>query len=325
MNITYLIGAGASQQCLPIVSNMSKQILKTLAWLKDTVKPNARVEQSDTLQTIISELEALADICKPKKNFSVDTYAKKLQISGRFLEYIKLKNTLTLFFTLQQLRKNPDVRYDNFWASIITQEKKLPRFIKILSWNYDFQLETTYQDFIQSDSLSDTAKELNLITSRSSLSSYKDIDDFTVFKINGSATYNSNTLRDKQNYIINNLKKCSPIQALDEILEYRSVIPEQMENHLSYAWEQNTTSDFFNHLLNCTAFTDILVVIGYSFPYFNRQVDKKIITSMHSLKKVYFQDPQASVIEKRFLAIRNDIGNREVITDIYQFIIPNEL
>lgn len=39
--------------------------------------------------------------------------------------------------------------------------------------------------------------------------------------------------------------------------------------------------------------TTILVVIGYSFPFFNREVDKQIFNELNNrvLKKIYFQDP----------------------------------
>ena len=36
--------------------------------------------------------------------------------------------------------------------------------------------------------------------------------------------------------------------------------------------------------------TDILVVIGYTFPLFNRTVDNTLISKMNRLTKVYIQD-----------------------------------
>jgi hypothetical protein len=324
-NITYLIGAGASQQCLPIVAKMSKEIRKTISWLQEMAKANDDLSQSSDLKSIISELEQLAEICEPKRNFSIDTYAKTLRISGKTKEYNKLKSTLTLFFTLQQMRKFPDVRYGNFWASLVDEKDKLPSNVRILSWNYDFQLEITYQDFIKSESLRDTANALNLITYKTSDQKHNGIDNFTIFKINGSATYNSESIRDKASYIVDNLRSSDPIEAIVEILDYQTIHKNRIENHLSYAWEHDMSNKFFSYLLDCIGFTDILIIIGYSFPFFNRKIDKDILRSMHSLKKVYFQDPNANVIEERFLAIRDDISDRKLVTDTYQFILPDEL
>ena len=325
MNITYLLGAGASQQCLPVVSEMSEKINETIEWISQASKSNARLFLSSDYRSMISDLKALAEICEPKRNFSIDTYAKKLKISGMGKEYDKLKNTLTLFFTLQQLRNFPDVRYDNFWASLINQRDELPNNIKILSWNYDFQLELTYQDFIRSDSLIDSATALNLVSHKTPIDNYRSTDAFTIFKINGSATYNSEAIRGRQNYVVNNLKSSPLPNAIEEIINYQSF--KGIENHLSYAWEHNISNKFFKHLLECVKLTNVLVIIGYSFPFFNRTVDKLIIDSMINLGTVYIQDPNASNIAERFSAIRFNEGHIYVkeITDTYQFTLPNEL
>jgi len=70
-----------------------------------------------------------------------------------------------------------------------------------------------------------------------------------------------------------------------------------------------------------------LIVIGYSFPFFNREIDRKIIGNMEELEKVYFQAPDAETIKERFQAIRDDIDEKLLVTkkDIGQFLIPNEL
>jgi hypothetical protein len=78
---------------------------------------------------------------------------------------------------------------------------------------------------------------------------------------------------------------------------------EQHESLLSFAWgnTDNTEKELFtsNRLKkaqNIAQETDILVIIGYSFPYFNREVDKEIFKSIlqrNSLQKIYCQDPSA--------------------------------
>jgi hypothetical protein len=43
--------------------------------------------------------------------------------------------------------------------------------------------------------------------------------------------------------------------------------------------------------------TEILVVIGYSFPIFNREIDNRLFRKMDNLKKVYIQDKQPENIK----------------------------
>ena len=98
---------------------------------------------------------------------------------------------------------------------------------------------------------------------------------------------------------------------------------------MSFAWEHQTESPFFNHLKAAVKNTEILVVIGYSFPFFNRDIDKLILKEFmgSSLKKVYFQAPDAEDLRERFLAINDRIDPTNLVLrkDIKQFTLPNEL
>jgi hypothetical protein len=48
-------------------------------------------------------------------------------------------------------------------------------------------------------------------------------------------------------------------------------------------------------LLKTTQDTEQVVVIGYSFPFFNRQTDREIFGSMANLTKIYVQDMMAFI------------------------------
>jgi hypothetical protein len=179
-NITYLFGAGASRNCLPVVSEMSDRIIEVCRKFQHQLNHYGALGSKLNKEVgikIIEDLNWLSDICDVKKNFSVDTYAKKLLLAKKDEEYDKLKNILTLYFTLQQKYKLPDIRYDNFWASLLNESNNFPKNIKILSWNYDFQMEATYQEFINSDSLTDSAKNLNIITQKN-INSNSNVKDF---------------------------------------------------------------------------------------------------------------------------------------------------
>jgi hypothetical protein len=72
---------------------------------------------------------------------------------------------------------------------------------------------------------------------------------------------------------------------------------------------------------------EVLVVIGYSFPYFNRSVDRELISNMKDLRRVHFQSPEAKRLIERFKSIRDDFAPGQLIPehDNRYFFIPDEL
>lgn len=101
----------------------------------------------------------------------------------------------------------------------------------------------------------------------------------------------------------------------------------------TFAWEKSTKSaELLRYRMkisqNIVKDSDVLVVIGYSFPLFNRLIDKEIFNSLTEsgkLKKIYYQDPNKSgeFLKSQF-NLSSDI---EIIsiTDVDSYFIPNEL
>lgn len=46
-----------------------------------------------------------------------------------------------------------------------------------------------------------------------------------------------------------------------------------------------------------TSDTEAVVVIGYSLPYFNREIDRTIFSKVPTLKTIYIQDPNPESVE----------------------------
>ena len=75
----------------------------------------------------------------------------------------------------------------------------------------------------------------------------------------------------------------------------------------------------------------MLVIIGYSFPYVNRAIDRDIFASMQRLKTIYIQDKEGvskeikERVENIFEYIQRDKPSIVIKEDISQFYIPNEL
>ncbi len=329
--ITYLLGAGASANALPIVSEMAGKIFKLAEDSDINIYNRAPLLEPE----LIKDLKWLADICNPAKNFSVDTYAKQLYLTQELVEYHKLKNILSFYFTLQQKISNPDVRYKNFWASILESAREFPNNIKIISWNYDFQLELSYMDFLKTESLKDAAQQLN-ISSLEIHRLYKNPKEFGIFKLNGSATFNNSDDLSSYSYVVDKFKTENIKDFYKELTNIyhkfylkNNELKDNFKNHLSFAWEHDTNSSFYKQLKNAVSDTEILVVIGYSFPFFNRKIDKLILEDFmgNSLRKVYFQATDAENLKERFLSINNKIKDVELVLrkDLNQFTLPYEL
>jgi len=89
--------------------------------------------------------------------------------------------------------------------------------------------------------------------------------------------------------------------------------------------QKNAINQSYNLIIN----TDILVIIGYSFPNFNREVDKKIFSSINGMKdiKIIIQVPEIEEFEKikqRILIINENIDKNDISqnSDRDQFYIP---
>ena len=101
------------------------------------------------------------------------------------------------------------------------------------------------------------------------------------------------------------------------------------KNAIRFAWENADISKRAIKLAkDKISQSEIVVIIGYSFPYFNRNVDREIFSGFvpNPNRKVYIQSP-ASTIEstiKRFAAVTSFV-TPEPFTEVDQFLIPNEL
>ena len=149
-----------------------------------------------------------------------------------------------------------------------------------------------------------------------------------IFKVNGSANFDDFCMVDY-------MSKHTDVDPVIQLIEYydnlgadTSELGFQFTSRLSYAWE---TSDrqrqMFDMLQKVTSDTTTVVVIGYSFPYFNRQIDRKIFAAMPYLKTVYIQDPNPEAIEPSLRAVLLNEAATKIVyqKDCTQFYLPREL
>lgn len=336
--VTYLFGAGASRHALPIVGEIPGRILSLIKKLEDK---DLELDSSETFSDLnfknpkskrdyqlemIESLKWMLD--ESQKHASVDTFAKKLYIKHRSDLLKKLKISLSIFFILEQVLNKPDFRYDAFFASILNSYSSFPSNIKIINWNYDYQFEISYSEY--SDQIEIRTNQALLRVKAKYGDNLNDNDDgFSIYKLNGTTGLYSDGGWRQYNYI-NSIKRDLDKSIVEEITRnfLAGFYFNNIQSSLSFAWEgEHPNSSIVKLVADKAKDTDALVVIGYSFPFFNRDIDRKIIGNMTNLKRVYFQAPDADNLKERFQAFKDDIKGIELVSkfDVDQFLLPNEL
>jgi hypothetical protein len=263
---------------------------------------------------------------KSNKHASIDTFAKKLTIKNDYDSLIKLKIAMSIFFIFEQAINKPDHRYDAFFASIINHIYDFPKNIRILSWNYDYQFEIAFSEYTDQKDILPNQGLLRIIQKYGN----NDIHDgFCIYKLNGTTGLYEHDGFNHYTYI-SNLNGPVDLTFVDKVTRNYAAAKflQNIRPSLSFAWAPfRSNNDILAAIIENIKDTYSLVIIGYSFPFFNREVDRKIIGNMINLKKVYIQDPYANDIKERFQAIRDDLKGIEFLPrlDTGQFLLPNEL
>ena len=381
-NITYLLGAGASANALPIINEIDSKLEDFKNIIKDFIKEKQRNPITNNLHTAAHDLFGNISwlIENTKNHLTIDAFARKLFAKNTSHDDLRrLKRVLSTYFLFEQIKNNqneklridengiqqikqtPDKRYDGLISSLISDQinnNELAGNVKIISWNYDSQFEQAYKDFWDFEYLYQTHKPLQIIPGKWLIekgdSQEVDLSKFSLIHLNGIAGFksivqkNSITLIDKykdantnSELFLNDL-----ISYFDEISNIEDFSPTNQEATLffNYAWESKVNNHEFQSPLVQSAIknaekiaelTDILVVIGYSFPLFNRTLDNLLISKMSRLTKIYIQDKKPTIIkdtmqnafERLQEPFHKDKWSVEfVLSDtLNQFVLPYEI
>jgi hypothetical protein len=348
--IIYYIGAGASYgkreilsndtsekesvitEGLPIVSEIPSRMQKFRKFIESAVIDLQETYIfKGTYNIIGSEIERkrqdmLLDIEDLYKGIiehaTIDTYAKKLFLTRRYDQFKKLKGILCAYFVWEQLDHKADQRYDTFLANVLSMRNVyLPENISVVSWNYDSQFELTYRYYTKNGSFPVFDKNSDIDWSK--VPNYG-----CIFKVNGSATFMNMS-------VVNNIladdklpKDIQLIMFYEDSKVDTSQLGYQFRPHLSFAWEETKNHEkMMNAIKAKTQDTEVVVVIGYSFPFFNRDVDRAIFTNMPRLKKIYIQDISPKTVETALKAVLSEDAKIKIehIDNCAQFHIPREL
>ena len=299
-----------------------------LEWIDPQIGLASIDDWEEARKNLSQRLHRLHVFCE--QNATIDTYAKKLVLKKRQDKFKELEQLLALFFIYLQLQNYPDTRYDTFLANILEPNLHFPQNIRVISWNYDSQFEIAYSEYDEKGELRVGAKNTRFNV------------DYEIIKINGTATFDNQisiaTLRkeiwEKIWAIKDEPDRSVQLQrdqtwVLYFVYLYQLYMVGKKDNtHLSFAFDSSEPSEkILNRIDKIISQTDALVIIGYTFPFFNREIDRKMLQNLKPEAKVYIQDKYPNRIKQNFKAVKPEIPEEQIDTkdDTDQFFLPPEL
>ena len=340
MKITYLLGAGASCGSLPLANQLGNSMIEAVTKAqKDIERTHGTPGQpypeekrpwprGNYAKNFLVSLGWLAEYTQ--KHANVDTLARKFWIrqdNEAIQSLHRLKAVLSCYFLYEHSQSHSDMRYDSFFASILDRSKAgipvFPESISIVTWNYDLLLEKSYHEFCTNEEI-----VWEHITKNNK-----------IVRLNGRAAAAKPAFSGAQKWpewsyidLIYN-PNVSHIEHVIELYDNLSQPsgPTRLIPEIYFAWEINNITE---RIRDAVLDTEILVVIGYSFPFFNQDIDKLVLEQIGpSLNKIYLQTNGDEGGRERLLNLLSDIqisrrvewkNMIEMISGTDYFYIPNE-
>lgn len=371
MNVVYLLGAGASYHAIPVLRgsdqsmSLNNSIDAMFRHFRDRTGPFTDY-QRENYSFIDNWLRMEGDklIAQFFKFTTPDTLARKFFLNDGInsVELFNLKYALCIYFLLWQEAINSnkritlgqilpsiyshqplDPRYFGFLTTLLnrTEKKiKLESNVKILSWNYDSQIEEVLAEIDLKESMQLYLKPAILEKFQiHAFDTASDLANANIIKLNGTYydSYNSNEKNNTS--LLDNLYEPSWFEQALRRLDIQ--MKQGMGNPptLKFAWE-NTIPKFtsklisysngFNSLKEIMIEAQKLVVIGYTFPHYNREMDRFILQAFSSEggKTIHIQNTLEGIQanKERIHALCGfDLKNMRSHSALDEFFIPSEL
>lgn len=332
-NFTYIFGAGASIETIPVVNDIPGG-LHDFCVDMDKVIVSTKGGRN-ILKELRTTCEEIKETIKNVKSF--DTYAKKLWLSSEITKYNKYRRAFSAFIMYRSLAYNIDRRYDLFFASLINKiggNISLPNNINIISWNYDQLVEISLCHLLRISS-SELAQNINIYSNYIDLHQTNENNRLSLFKLNGTAgkafKYDDIAIRPINDQIdfLNEKKQLALNKVLDYYKFLRSSDMHKLEIDFAWSDEHKYIEEHRNEAKKIIEKTDYLIIIGYSFPTFNRMVDFELLKGLKKSCKIHLQIPESDInaVKQRLLAVTQKSENNinifsHIETD--EFYIPYE-
>lgn len=341
--IVYLLGAGASfgkridpeesttddvsliKEGLPIITEINEEIEYLIGVINSMELDDGiyklrgkKCAVDDLKEELICGFEWMLE--ESSRHATIDTFAKKLYLKGDNENYARLKFFLSSFFMLEQNLHPYDKRYDTFLANILNKDLALPNNLFLMTWNYDVQLDIAFREYSKIGLSMVCPTETRRFDTNSK-----------VYKINGSANFYGQNYQDT--YVLSHNKFRNLLNTILIVLSIATKDGHYLDGitDLLFSWEKYKFDGISDALYDKISDAEVLVVIGYTFPFFNREIDREIMSNMLNLNKIYIQDPKAKKVKislksilpaEKYSSLLND---DDLIYDTSNFFLPPEL
>lgn len=344
--MVYWFGAGASAQALPVVGELPDALRDQVHRIRRLLKHPEEI--GEELALYERELHNLADLAVVYG--TLDTYARALYLGGDPQnELAALKLNLSMFFILEpflakakpmtaqrrgmytrQYRVDP--RYMSWLALLLGDGLKLNPRVKVISWNYDFQVEFALAQYCQAGALDQAHGRYRIHPTPDT--TRIDTDNFFLTHLNGIAGQELRSdgvqpwYRMHVGFYPDALR--GVFRRYGEKGERGVKTRHAFTERLTFAWENKPVAvEALSMAERALRDADVLVVVGYSFPAFNRLVDTRLMRAFDqggNRKRLVLQNPRINRADLLNL-FDVDTDRVTVVTDAStdQFHLPNEL
>lgn len=312
-------------------------MLDQLTWIEEHKNSVPQQDAGSTIgrtypQILAIYVEQLTNLPQIVAGYaSVDTYARWLNTTKSWRKLDELRAVLTLFFTLEQFRRGFDPRYESFVGAILDHGNRcLPKELTVLTWNYDQHLALALSRSKQARNIRTVMQDFRIATLYAVGKGRA--KDFQVLHLNGIAGVHSRMadhplLDDIENPELNANKWMHWLHFF--ALGFMDRMSDGMVSLFNYSWDSLDDRDMnWNAVEERVSEVEKLMVVGYSFPDFNRSVDLRLIGAMKGLKQIVVQTTPASMeglITKLHMLLPERAEMIVPYPITHEFFIPNEL
>ena len=285
-------------------------------------------QYKNAFEKLCNEMGDLAD--RAASYPSIDVLARTLYLREDTVELRKLKATLSAYYVLEQSRSPSDPRYGFFFAYMADRDVNgilaMPTNMRVVSWNYDMQFEKSFSELIHDPYFKekrDSGRMLQVVPTGVESHDHHD-DIFSIYKLNGTAG-----ARDNGEMLI---KSYDPVVygqpgriASDDlrlVLNFYQNATSNDEPYLQFTWEDDNRRNDVLGLIERFAPVEAVVVLGYSFPPFNRDLDRKMF-EMLCPNEIFLQVAGDENVMDRLVGLGVNSKIVRIIRDREQFHIPN--
>ena len=299
---TYLLGAGASLPYLPIGSELANQIARSTHLIRQGIEQEQAIPgmpypealrpfpRGPIAKHMLSAFEDVGE--KGENSGSIDNYARNLTTRLTMTpnrdavskELARIKNVLCCYFLFRQRGLRGSTRHNDFLSKLhvppsIDNPSLIPTNCSILSWNYDAFVEMAYYDICH-----DKSRSVDDVLNGSS-----------VVKLNGIAGALEQVSESPTDTRYLGKLVGQDLSVMEIVDLYDQLDRGQVSAKIDFAWEMTPTD--LRKKTAVAANSSNLVIIGYSFPDFNTDVDRALFRQLgENLRKVYYQIPEQDMI-----------------------------